>query len=203
MDHLRSRLGAMCGRGASVSPDDLLSRIYRVTTEMLTDRGLTILERSNTIQGLEQRILAVEPVLTAHAAQDGQRLTRVLYLAEERVAIRTVRQLMEDASEFERTILVSSEGPTPFTNRESVHWGTRVQYFTFKDLLVNVTRHACVPQHRLFTGIREFPDAQYPKILTSDRVVQHYDFQPGELVEIERRFAVCENGPYLRIVAVA
>ena len=198
MDVLKRRLRAMHGPGLTMDADTIMMTIYRTCNEMVLDRGFTIRDSVPTVDELYARMERMEHVISG---QSDTTNIRVIFLIDERVPVRVVRQLMEGALDFSKTVIVSMDGPTSFTAKET---GTtcplRVQYLKYKDMFTTVTRHHCVPRHSLFTGPREHADADYPKILSTDRVVEYYDFEVGDLVKVVRRFGVPEERPYLRIV---
>lgn len=110
----------------------------------------------------------------------------------------------------DKTIFVSIEGPTAFAKKEAVAtWGTGVQFFRFLELMVNVTEHALVPKHQLWTG-GEVPGVQrdedverLPSMLTTDPVAQYYDYQVGDVVRITRKAGGMEEFHYFRRVVIA
>ena len=192
------RLCSMHGPGSTMDADHILLTVYNVCNQMMVDRGFRIIDSIPTIDELYARMEAMEHVI---AGQHDTANIRLFFLIEDRVPVRIVRQLMEGALDFSKTVIVSMDGPTSFTAKET---GTtcpmRVQYLKYKDMFTNVTKHHCVPYHSLYTGPRQYADADYPKILSTDRVVEYYDFQVGDLVKIVRRFGVPEERAYIRIV---
>lgn len=199
MNELLDRLRTL-HKATYVNVPKMLMRILEVVVEMLHDRGCTAVDAASTWDELQERILAGAPVALGGDAPR----TRVLFHLEERVAIRAIRDLVESADEFDRTIVVSVEGPTSFARRELAQAEAQqrhFQFFRYAELCVNVSRHALVPRHeRVADGTREFADAAYPKILQSDAVCRYYDFQPGELLRIERRFGGSDLTHYYRLV---
>jgi len=184
-------------RATYINVRKLLMRILEVTAEMLRDRGCTQVDVAASWADLEARIVAGEPVIVSTMTPR----TRVLFHAEERVAVRTIRDLLESMEDYDRTIVVSVEGPTSFAKRELASADQRhFQFFRYAELCVNVSRHALVPKHERVQGPREYDDAVYPKILESDAVCRYYDFQIGELLRIERRFGGSDLTHYYRLV---
>ena len=198
MEAFKLRLCSMHGPESTMDPDSNIMKVYNVCSEMVVDRGFTIVDSVPTVDELYARIEGMEHVIVGECES---KKIRLFFLLEERVPVRVVRQLMEDALDVSKTVIVSMDGPTSFTTKETVSlWSGRVQFLKYKDMYTNVTRHQCVPQHSLFKGERKYDDAHYPKILITDKVVEYYDFQVGDLVKIVRRFGVPEEREYLRLV---
>ena len=125
---------------------------------------------------------------------------RVFFRMDDKVGVKTVRTIMESATEGVKTIIVSVEGPTPFTRKE---WSKRVQFLTYSQLTVNITKHALVPRHELCAQPPTADVHKYPKILDTDPVCQWYDFPVGSLVKITRVFGGAEPHSYFRVVTAA
>ena len=186
--------------------------------EMLRDRGCTRVERA---ADLAPCLAAATPPEPALRGRGGARDFDVFLHGEDRVGVKYARAVIEhcaaggrdarergrdegrDARERGRdegrdAIIVSVEGPTPFTRRECE--GERVQFLCARDVVVNVTRHALVPRHeRVPRG--PVDAAHLPRILETDRVVQYYGWPPGTVVRVWRCFGGHEPIPYFRVVA--
>ena len=128
---------------------------------------------------------------------------RLLFHTEERVSVKSTRALRESNGGYERTIIVSVDGPTTFARREAFEeYGAALQFFRYRDLIVNITHHVLVPQHtRSPLEAHDAADVnKYPHMLTSDPVAQYYDFQPGEVVAIRRTQGSINPFVYHRVV---
>jgi DNA-directed RNA polymerase subunit H (RpoH/RPB5) len=96
-------------------------------------------------------------------------------------------------------VVISPSGPTPFTRKEFER--SNVQFFLTRDMCYNPTRHALVPRHEV---VRCPPEGvsreELPRLLSSDRIVQYYNWPIGTIVHIRRVFGGHEPVSYFRIV---
>lgn len=202
-------LSQRCSRGM-VGGEEICERILNTTVEMLGDRGYTV---STTLAEMKQNIASGAP--TAQGVNDDGDECFLFVDKEERTGVKTVRTLMEERPRG-RFVVVSADGPTPFTRREFTRReGTdgplRVQFFRAKELVHNVTRHAIVPKHEAVPateveGIkRQFCilDGQWPIILTTDPVVRWYAWAPDTIVRIHRRGLTQDKHTFYRRVVHA
>ena len=144
-----------------------------------------------------------EPILVGRKDQ-GERIA-VYFHSEDRVGVKFARSALEREEAREEdvlTIIISIEGPTPFTKKECD--GRNVQFLFARACSQNVTRHAMVPRHRRVdappTGIRV---DNLPRILDTDPIVQYFNWPPGTIVHIERKFGGNATIDYFRCVSPA
>lgn len=195
---------AVLGDGA-----DVLERMLITCEQMLRDRGCRHVRRAADPLGAICSGEATPTVRGALPADDeagggdeeGEGEETVVYVhGEDKVGVKFARGLLE-AHPDARIVVVSPEGPTPFTRRECEG---QVQFLTARFVSVNVTRHALVPAHRRVEGPPPGTTlAQLPKILENDPVVQYYAWPLGTVVRVERRFGGHETAPYFRVVSPA
>lgn len=179
----------------------LLQRIVGTLSEMLHDRGCAPVV-FHGISAVERD----EPLFVGHRED---RPTVVVYFAtEERVGVKTARSLIEDARKRAadpEVVVVSLEGPTPYTKRE-LEGNANVQFQMAKHLTANRARHRLVPPHRLVTPEERAAlgaaDSELPRILDTDPVVQYYMFPVGSVVRIDRSCG-SEVRPYFRLVVAS
>lgn len=181
-----------------LNPDVTILQILNVCTQMLEDRGLTITHRVTGAAEVYRCVEQQAPVVTGVHPTSGS-CTCVIFHGEERVPIRVVRTLVAQSA-HDYVVILSFLGATSFTRRETQASNRRIQFLRYDEMIHNITHHACVPAHSRYDGPREFSDDDYPKLLQSDPVAQYYDFQPGDLVRIRRRFETHDHADYLRIV---
>ena len=172
----------------------MLARVLVTCIEMLTDRGMTVTSCAPTTADVINCIKEGVPVLQCAA---GDEKCSVLFHSEERVGVKHMRAWIDTYKHL--IIVVSVEGPTPFTRKESECEG--IQFFQFKELVTNITKHSLVPKHvRVANPPKNIQKEYLPKIYTSDKVVQYYDFKPGEIIRIERTMGVQNPMMYYRLV---
>ena len=155
--------------------------------EMLRDRGYAV----ETLAESDDD----KPVMrgSAHATLPD---VDVYFHAEERVGVKFARAALEASPSC---IIVSVEGPTPFTRKECSD--SRVEFFCARELVYNVTKHSLVPAHE---RLAEPPDGTtrdtLPKMLDGDPIVRYYGWPVGTVVRVWRCFGGNEPIPYVRVV---
>jgi DNA-directed RNA polymerase subunit H (RpoH/RPB5) len=170
--------------------DFLLSKIVNTTEEMLLSRGYTCVERHNydAKKGLYM------------TARNGEKKVNVIFSDEVKVGVKQIRPLFESSKDDVHFIIVSAEGPTAFCRKE-FETNPSISFFVAKDLVNNITKHCLVPKHELVDSAPFCEDKEkLPKILSTDKVCQFYDFKPGSIIKIERLFGGCEPIMYYRLV---
>tara|TARA_B100000214_G_C23971794_1_gene630561 strand:- start:1806 stop:2384 length:579 start_codon:yes stop_codon:yes gene_type:complete len=168
----------------------VLERVLENCEQMLEDRGCTTVEKTNNIiESMEKN----EPVLMGRNGKD----INVYFVNDERVGVKFMRNVIEETS-VDKIIMCSLEGPTTFTKKESED--SNIQYFLFKDLFVNITRHEIVPKHELCTENIPYSQNELPLISVNDPIIQYYDFPIGSIVKINRTFGAHEPSCYYRLI---
>ena len=165
--------------------EELLERVLVTCVEMVTDRGYSVLTACATH----------DPALVAE--REGEVL-HLLFHPEDKVGVKAVRTLQQemDASGVGKVLLVSTDGPTPFTKKE-LSDEERIAFWTIAKLVINITKFDIVPPHTLLgeeeaaSLAKQFhvkSDKDWPKLLRSDPVCRYYDFPVGGLVKVDRSF---------------
>lgn len=188
-------------------------RILNTCEEMLVDRGYVVTYRIHDPDLVGKRI---NPVIIGHRAEDTEDNTKASSILvfvvgeEDKVGVKTLRNILslggegKDESDICSTtsyIIVSKDGPTPFTRKEA---NSRIQFFKAKELCFNVTKHALVPKHEVVTSLPPGVDVkELPKILDTDPVVQHYNWPPGTVLMVMRKFGTDQPIPYYRVVCLS
>lgn len=181
----------------TINTEKLVMRMITVCQEMLTDRGCTNIQCPSTHVEVETLVDESQPVIVADTPR-----TRILFHTEERIAVKYVRSLLDDNDEFERTIIVSLEGPTSFARKEIQNSvDMTIQFFKYKELSVNITKHVCVPKHeRIDDTSFEYETSKCPTLSLADIVSRYYDYKIGDLIRVRRRFGTTDASDYYRIV---
>lgn len=171
---------------------ETVRRVLTTCGEMLRDRGYA--EVWTDADALEAAARG-EPVMRARG--EPARRADVYLHREDRVGVKFVRAVLDATEADARVLIVSPDGPTPFTRKEC---DARVQFMHAAALCYNVTRHRLVPRH----VVAEPPPGTrgcLPHILDTDPVVQYYDWPCGTVVRVERCWGGHEPVPYYRVVA--
>lgn len=182
-----------------IDSDGILLSVMKTCEEMVVARGCEDVS-STSLTSLAEHILDGTPVLVAGPKPS----IRIFFHMEERVSVKSIRSIMENNNGYDRTIFVSIDGPTSFAKREAVAtWGNTVQFFRYRQLVTNITKHHLVPPHRLCSDTARLQSDEkdhYPHILATDPVVQFYDFNVGDVVEITRHRGSTNSYKYYRVV---
>ena len=89
--------------------------------------------------------------------------------------------------------------------------GLKVQFIYSQQLIVNITKHVCVPKHTLVTKeeteriMKSLCDVdgsiqEVPIISRKDPIIFYYDFPVGSLVKIERHIPYIGHSNYYRLI---
>ena len=174
----------------TIPADMLLPKVRQTCLEMLQDRGYTV-----TVAQEDNPILV---------AEGDEETCQVLFHPESRIGVKALRQLRENLDH--RILLVSSEGPTAFTRKECDD--ERIEFWTFAELLFNITRFQISPKHSrvseedeaALTKKYHIKGDNWPKIYHTDPMCRYHNFPIGALVRIDRTFYTSHTY-YRRVVA--
>lgn len=204
MENLLHSLSDRCAKGR-VPGESILQSIYITAAAMLNDRGVRVTSVCVDSRQLCDAVRDGRPVI---AGEHGDAHVSVYVDRDDRISVKSVRALVE-ASPRAILVLVSADGPTAFCRKE-IPESDRLQYFSARELVHNITRHRLVPPHRALAEqeTKEVLDRysalpeQLPVLLMNDPVRRYYNFRPGTIVEIRRSGMSQEASLYYRRVAV-
>lgn len=174
----------------------VVERVLSTCAEMLRDRGCAAVAR-------EPELALEGAAAPAVRGRGGPADYDVYVHGEERVGVKYARAVLERAeADGARAVVVSLEGPTPFTRKECE--GRPIEFFRAAELCVNVTRHALVPRHeRVDAPPVGVAREQLPRIYDTDPVVRYHAWPCGAVVRVWRVFGGHEPIPYFRVVCAA
>jgi DNA-directed RNA polymerase subunit H (RpoH/RPB5) len=178
----------------------VLECVLRTCVEMLKDRGYNVSVDCRTVGDITYKIEQNHHVLIGETSKNSV----VLYFHnEDRVGVKQLRS-WNDMNEGCDIVIVSLEGPTAFTKKEADQYYPNIQFFTFKELCVNITRHSLVPKHEKI-GVDEVEyqvglAEEWPKLYTNDAIAQYYNYKKGDLIRITRTVGCAEPVFYYRLV---
>ena len=189
MEELIEKIGSIHST-CLVDGYSILESVLKNCYQMLKDRGCSEIEQTNDIlESMEN----IKPVLKGR----GSRSMDVYFSNEERVGVKYLRNIMEETS-IDKIILCSLDGPTTFTKKEAENYD--VQFFYFKDLFVNITKHKIVPKHELCVESIPYSKEELPKIPLSDPIIQYYGFPIDSIVKLSSTFGSHEPSVYYRLI---
>ena len=182
----------------------VLERAQTTCAQMLEDRGYTTVE---AVSDMKTAIGNESPVITA-TRPDMPNAYLVFFLDEAKIGVKTVRRLHQYiGAQAHGILLVSEEGPTPFTRKELLTL-VGIETMLFKKLVFNFARAHIVPRHRLLSEDEErhvrrrfitTTDDDWPKLAATDPIARYFNFPVGHIVAIER-YIGHEPSVYYRLV---
>lgn len=179
----------------SIPAELLLPKVKQTCIEMLEDRGYTIAEVNVNNPAI---------VATRGTDKEDDEECHVIIHDEARIGVKALRNVLLDLTH--RIIFVSSEGPTSFTRKECSD--LRIEFWTFAQLMFNISRFAITPRHcalsadeeRTVTEKYNAEGNNWPKIYSTDPMCRYYNFPVGSLIRIERTF-YAPHVYYRRVIA--
>lgn len=187
---------------AQSSSNIVLVKTLTTCLQMLKDRQCTNLQACQSVEEIKQQMIDLKQVVSGVC--HNKRGVKIFFHNEERVGVKQLRAWADQCGD-DSIIIVSLDGPTAFTRKEADTARLNVQFFTFQELCVNITRHELVPTHEQISK-QQLPFdlsqscAELPILATTDKVAQYYAFQPGDIIRITRTAGVQEPVYYYRIV---
>lgn len=204
----------MEGAGADI-PDLEISRLFRIRRtllELLRDRQYNVEDSERDLQMPREEF--AERFRAAHGSRESLTMLRqkeensldqiYVFFPEEAkgksVGVKPISALAErmETDGINRAIVVLQAGLTPHAKQaiESLSAGERfrMEVFFENELLVNITRHVLVPEHRVLTPTEKqallerykLKESQLPRIQRSDPIARYYGLAYGDVVKITR-----------------
>lgn len=186
---------------AQKSTRQVLFNSLKTMIEMLKDRGHTNIQSCQTLEEITQNMTDNRYVVCG----GGETQVQVFFHNEERVGVKQLRSWVE-TSTADAIIIVSLDGPTAFTRKEAEQNYPHVQFFTFRDVCVNITKHHLVPKHEKVTDASSMrlktseSKNELPVLYTTDKIAQYYAYAPGDVVRITRTVGVQEPVFFYRLI---
>lgn len=122
----------------------------------------------------------------------------VFFPDDPKVGVKPIRNYcnrMKDEN-VTKAILVVIEGITPFAKQALNEMASRykIEHFRETELLVDITEHTLVPEHRILSKEEKIAllkryklkDSQLPKMQSSDPISRYYGLSRGQVVKIIR-----------------
>ena len=202
----KTQLAQSCSAGY-LTGDACLARCYEVLGEMLRYRGYENVSFT-CANSLELDGCMETDGVVAVATEGSREDKAVVFLAESRVGVKSLRAVAESNAGTQTAVMVVSiEGPTSFAKRDLSAAG--VEFITFKQIFNDIAKHRLVPPHRRISCPDEQKavahrfcigaPSQWPKLLLSDPMSVFGDFREGDIIEIRRKCVSGENIYYRRV----
>lgn len=122
----------------------------------------------------------------------------VFFPEEVKVGVKTIKTLAERMRNegVRRAVMVVQQNMTPFAKQclNEMQPKYLIELFQEAELLVNITKHVLVPEHRILTAEEKrtlldrykVKETQLPRIQYSDPVARYYGMSRGQVVRIVR-----------------
>lgn len=122
----------------------------------------------------------------------------VFFPDEVKVGVKTIKTLAERmrSEGVKRAIMIVQQNMTPFAKQclNEMQPKYHIELFQEAELLVNITKHVLVPEHRILTveekrtllARYKVKETQLPRIQYSDPVARYYGMSRGQVVRIVR-----------------
>ncbi|EFJ40254.1 hypothetical protein VOLCADRAFT_109457 [Volvox carteri f. nagariensis] len=186
---------------------DNLTRLWRVRRtclQMLNDRGyLVSQEEINTSKDQFRDRFGENPrkddlTILVPKQDDPTEQMFVFFPEEQKVGVKTIKLLAERMKDekVNRAIMVTAVKFTPFAKSalEDMRPKYCIEHFLESELLVNITEHTLVPEHRILSPDEKrtlldrykIKETQLPRIQSSDAVARYLGLQRGQVVRIVR-----------------
>eukprot|EP00890_Picochlorum_soloecismus_P005261 jgi/Picsp_1/5736/NSC_03095-R1_protein len=188
---------------------DSCTRLYRVRKtclEMLQDRGYVVTSEENATADNKDAFIekyGEDPRrddLTVFVSKrdDPTDHIFVFFVEEPKVGVKSIKTVAERmrSDGVSRAIIIIQEKITPFAKQSLTEMQPKymIEMFKESELLVNITKHILVPEHRVLTVEEKktllerykVKETQLPRIQFSDPVARYYGMSRGQVVRIVR-----------------
>ncbi|KAK9855444.1 hypothetical protein WJX84_005455 [Apatococcus fuscideae] len=181
-----------------------LFRIRKTCMELLTDRGYLVLpEDLNMTKDAFVEKYGEQPrrddlTHIAPKQDDPTEQIFIFFPEDAKVGVKSLKVYLERMKESNafRAILVVQQNLTAFGKGILAQFAPKyiVEVFNEQELLINITKHVLVPEHRILTVDEKkillerykVKDTQLPRIQFSDPVARYYGMSRGQVVRIVR-----------------
>ncbi|KAK9832489.1 hypothetical protein WJX81_001238 [Elliptochloris bilobata] len=181
-----------------------LYRIKKTCMEMLHDRGYLVSQDElemdkQTFREQYTEDPKREDLTTLVPKQDDPTEQIFVFFPDEvKVGVKSIKVFAERMrnESVNRAIMVVVGSLTPFSKQclQEMQPAYYIEVFSDAELLINITKHVLVPEHRLLTteekkGLLDrykVKDTQLPRIQFNDPVARYYGMQRGQVVRIVR-----------------
>ena len=124
----------------------------------------------------------------------------VFFIEEPKVGVKAIKevatQMRNEGGNVNRSIIVIQDKITPFAKQSLSEMQPKIMIEVFREaeLLVNITKHVLVPEHRVLsteeklTLLKRYKvrETQLPRIQFNDPIARYYGMARGQVVRIVR-----------------
>lgn len=208
-------LSSYVDRGSTESHRYYLSR--RTAMEMLRDRGYNVQKSDIDLSLDEFRVLhgdkpdADRLRISASLCSDPSNKILVVFFGPGKVKLNGIRSIADEVVNKEtlsRMILIVESEITKQAQKAVECFSFKVELFHITDLLVNITKHALKPKHRLLTDdekqrlLKKFSveEKQLPRMLQRDAIARYFGLEKGQVVKVTYSGEITESHVTYRCV---
>jgi len=193
------------GTGGTLTPDaSRLFRVYKTISSMLSKRGYMVSREMRDMTPVDFTSRFGEfptregLTILVEKADDETNQLFVFFPEDEKVGVKPIKILtdrMKDES-VSNAILVLRGDITPFAKQAVLEMSDsfRIEHFKEAELLVDITEHTLVPEHRVLSQNEKqellkryrLKDTQLPRIQPNDPVARYYGMKRGQVAKIIR-----------------
>ena len=194
-----------------------LFRVRRTVMQLLQDRGYALsVDEEMTAEDLgefkkkfgedehiqrENLGLTVSKINMNEGEGDANSIM-VFFIEEPKVGVKAIKevatQMRNEGGNVNRSIIVIQDKITPFAKQSLSEMQPKIMIEVFREaeLLVNITKHVLVPEHRVLsteeklTLLKRYKvrETQLPRIQFNDPIARYYGMARGQVVRIVRPF---------------
>ncbi|CAH8268893.1 unnamed protein product [Arabidopsis lyrata] len=185
--------------------------------QMLRDRGYQVSDEDINLSLHDFRAVYGERPdvdrlrISAQHRSDSSKKVKVVFFGTGMVKVNAIRSIAADVLSQETVtglILVLQSQVTKQAMKAIELFSFKVEIFQITDLLVNITKHALKPQHRVLndkektTLLKKFSieEKQLPRISKKDAIVRYYGLEKGQVVKVNYRGELTESHVAYRCV---
>ncbi|KAL7534571.1 hypothetical protein ACHAXR_005965 [Thalassiosira sp. AJA248-18] len=192
------------GAGTLTAEASRLFRVYKTISSMLSKRGYMVsremreMAPSDFTQRFGEYPSREGLTILVEKADDETNNLFVFFPEDEKVGVKPIKNLTDRMKDegVSSAILVLRGDITPFAKQAVLEMSDsfRIEHFKEAELLVDITDHTLVPEHRVL-GQNEkqellkryrLRDTQLPRIQPNDPVARYYGMKRGQVVKIIR-----------------
>jgi DNA-directed RNA polymerase I, II, and III subunit RPABC1 len=192
-----------------------LFRVRRTVLQLLQDRGYALSEEEQATAedeaeftkkfGEDDHIqrenlgLTVSKINMNDNESDANAIM-VFFIEEPKVGVKAIKevatQMRSEGNNVNRSIIVIQDKITPFAKQSLSEMQPKIMIEVFREaeLLVNITKHVLVPEHRVLsteeklTLLKRYKvkETQLPRIQFNDPIARYYGMARGQVVRIVR-----------------